>query len=228
MGPSRTGHAAEGSPGPTTEPRALMRFVNPVQGSSILPYTGAARTPAEKVERLANGHMLFRITQPFSAHKYAVDMGNNECGDVVLATLDGTYRRAPNQYGGNIIIGEHPNGWRTVYAHLSEYNIPNVRSDLSAGAVIGYVGTTGTQSTGCHLHYEMWDGDTALNPALYLNRGDIPTYTDVPVSSPYYAAIEYARAAGLLVGVSGGRFGLGEPLTREQLAAVLYRQSRKV
>jgi len=53
---------------------------------------------------------------------------------------------------GNYIVINHGNGKATVYAHLSSINV-SYGSYVSAGDVIGYVGSTG-QSTGAHLHYE--------------------------------------------------------------------------
>ena len=38
-----------------------------------------------------------------------------------------------------------------------------------------------------------------------------------------YAAVEWAYSAGLIVGREEGRLGVNEPLTREQLAVMLYR-----
>ena len=38
-----------------------------------------------------------------------------------------------------------------------------------------------------------------------------------------YAAVEWAYSAGLIVGREEGRLGLVEPVTREQLAVMLYR-----
>ena len=52
------------------------------------------------------------------------------------------------------------------YTHLSGYAVSEGQ-DVTAGQVIGYVGTTGW-STGCHLHLEMsvdvgWDYDDPGN-----------------------------------------------------------------
>lgn len=55
---------------------------------------------------------------------------------------------------GNYCIIYHGNGYATLYAHM--LNTPNVTEgqSVSAGQVIGYVGSTGN-STGNHLHYEL-------------------------------------------------------------------------
>lgn len=63
----------------------------------------------------------------------------------------------PESYGssyGNYCIVYHGNGYATLYAHMQ--STPNVTEgqSVSAGDVIGYVGTTGS-SSGNHLHFEL-------------------------------------------------------------------------
>lgn len=55
-------------------------------------------------------------------------------------------------YGGYVVI-KHANGTQTLYAHLSSTAI-SVGATVTAGQVIGYVGSTG-RSTGNHLHFEV-------------------------------------------------------------------------
>jgi murein DD-endopeptidase MepM/ murein hydrolase activator NlpD len=53
---------------------------------------------------------------------------------------------------GNYVWIDHGNGKATIYAHLTRA-VVSVGQTVSAGEVLGYVGTTGW-STGPHLHYE--------------------------------------------------------------------------
>lgn len=48
-----------------------------------------------------------------------------------------------------------------------------------------------------------------------------PDFTDVPSSSPYYGYIEAAFQRGFISGLSPGRFGPSQPLTRAQAAKIL-------
>ena len=85
----------------------------------------------------------------------------------VLASASGTVVIASNtcshNYGkyyscgcgggyGNYVWIDHGNGKATVYAHLSDLTVSE-GDYVSAGQLIGYVGSTG-HSTGPHLHYE--------------------------------------------------------------------------
>ena len=62
----------------------------------------------------------------------------------------------------------HSNGLSTLYAHMS-YLMATTGQKVSAGAVLGKVGSTGN-STGNHLHLEVRRGSTRLNPDPYLPK----------------------------------------------------------
>lgn len=69
-------------------------------------------------------------------------------GDVIVSRSSGW-----NGGYGNYIVIKHSNGTQTLYAHNSS-NAVGVGAHVSAGEVIGYVGSTG-RSTGAHLHFEV-------------------------------------------------------------------------
>lgn len=70
---------------------------------------------------------------------------------------------------GNYVIIYHGNGYATLYAHMQSLATVSVGESVSAGQVIGYVGTTGS-STGNHLHFELRiNGDRANALDLYPN-----------------------------------------------------------
>ncbi len=69
----------------------------------------------------------------------------------------------------------------------------------------------------------------ALAVALYRAAGS-PTmgtadFTDVPAGSPYASAAAWAKANGVIAGYDDGRFGGDDPITREQIVAILWRYS---
>ena len=83
-------------------------------------------------------------------------------GTPVVAVAPGNARGASSVLGGLGVVVEHDSGgdW-TFYAHLSSYA---ATGHVSAGTVIGYVGSTGTTTVN-HLHFEYHpNGGAAVNP----------------------------------------------------------------
>jgi len=68
-------------------------------------------------------------------------------------------------YGCHVVI-DHNNGYQTLYAHLSRYNVERGQA-VSQRQVIGVMGSTG-RSTGTHLHFEIRQGGQLLNPLNFL------------------------------------------------------------
>ncbi len=56
----------------------------------------------------------------------------------------------------------------TLYAHMSQLNV-GVGQRVRQGQSIGLVGSTG-MSTGPHLHFEVYSGDTRIDPFLYFSN----------------------------------------------------------
>ena len=86
-------------------------------------------------------------------------------GTPVYAAAAGKVTRADfSDSFGNIIYLDHANQVQTRYAHLDRF-APDISSgtQVSAGDLIGYVGTTG-RSTGPHLHFEMLINGRHVDP----------------------------------------------------------------
>ena len=66
---------------------------------------------------------------------------------------------------GNLIIIYHGGGYITHYGH-NQKNLVSRLDIVKRGDVIGYVGNTGI-SSGPHLHFEIWKGDSSIDPLLY-------------------------------------------------------------
>jgi murein DD-endopeptidase MepM/ murein hydrolase activator NlpD len=69
---------------------------------------------------------------------------------------------------GNVIVINHGQRYRTIYAHLSQ-RLVNTGDYISKGSVIAKMGSTGT-STGSHLHYEIRLKENPVNPRQYLTN----------------------------------------------------------
>lgn len=54
-----------------------------------------------------------------------------------------------------------------------------------------------------------------------------PTFTDVPEGSWFAPGVQWAAQMGITSGTGGGRFAPEEPVTREALAAMLYRYAQQ-
>ena len=68
----------------------------------------------------------------------------------------------------------HPNGYETLYLHLSGYGKGIRRgTKVRQGDLIGYVGSTGL-STGPHLDYRVKKSGRYLNPLKLENRPAAP------------------------------------------------------
>ena len=118
----------------------------------------------------------------YSGHK-GLDFAQG-CGNPVKAVANGTVYYVgcdKDVYGACMVMMVHNYNGRKIfsqYTHLSGFNTYE-NAKVTAGEVIGYVGSTGW-STGCHLHLEMsvdvgWD---------YNRPGNYWTYTQYIVN-PY-------------------------------------------
>ncbi len=67
---------------------------------------------------------------------------------------------------GKYVIVEGGN-FRTFYAHLSQVGV-STGQEIKGGHIVGLVGTTGN-STGCHLHLELWINGKHANPRDYID-----------------------------------------------------------
>ena len=84
-------------------------------------------------------------------------------GTPILAAKSGQVVTSAYHYSyGNYVVIDHGNGNSTLYAHMSSRAVSESQM-VTQGQVIGYVGTTGS-STGNHLHFEVRDNYTRVDP----------------------------------------------------------------
>lgn len=125
-----------------------------------------------------------RITRPFGNGHIGIDLGwQTVQNDGILAHSGGTVvfrqtRRvnAPGSKGnasyGNCVKLLHPNGYYTLYAHLSDVDVEDGQK-VEKGQQIGRMGNTGN-SYGAHLHFEVRNSrDVCIDPAPFLTA-DLP------------------------------------------------------
>lgn len=123
----------------------------PVQGAEITDGFGPRWSPFGRGWQFHDG---VDLAQDYWTPVYATGAGT-----VVYADwLDGGY--------GKCVIIDHGYGYRTLYAHLQDWNVSE-GEQVSRGDLIGWVGSTGL-STGPHLHYEVLLNGVAVDPEPYL------------------------------------------------------------
>ena len=118
-----------------------------------------------------------RITSPFgnrntgiagaSTNHKGVDIGGvyytsqvhaAKAGTVIISTYSSSY--------GNYVVVSHGSGNTTLYAHMSSRSV-SVGDYVNQGDVLGITGSTGI-SSGPHLHVEITENGTRVNPLNYL------------------------------------------------------------
>lgn len=121
-----------------------------------------------------NGKLLSRFGErmdPFSgegAFHTGVDI-EAAMRTPVRAAADGiVYSAEYTGRYGNLVVIDHGNGMKTLYAHLSGFDvIPG--QEVRRGEVVAHSGNTG-RVTAPHLHFEVRMGGSPVNPYPYLTR----------------------------------------------------------
>lgn len=134
----------------------------PTAGGYIWPVTTSKRITCKFGWRK---HPLYG----YDSNHTGVDIGGVGYTSNVLATKDGIVLEATysSAYGYYIVIS-HGSGNTTMYAHMSKGTFRVSEGDhVTQGQVIGTTGSTG-YSTGPHLHYEIRENGSPVDPLQYL------------------------------------------------------------
>lgn len=87
----------------------------------------------------------------------------------VMAVMEGTVVFSGyDPEVGYVIQLQHKNGFISVYKH-NAILLKKMGDKVKAGEAIAIVGNTGKLSTGAHLHFELWEKGTPVNPELYIS-----------------------------------------------------------
>ena len=126
------------------------------------------------IYKISKFHFGMDFTAPLGTEVYATGNGT------VIALLS-----AQRGLGKHIII-DHGFGYKSIYAHLSNFNV-RVGQKVLRGDIIGYVGSTGTSVVN-HLHYEIKLNGVNVDPVNY--------YFEDLNSAEYERMIEIASKTG--------------------------------
>lgn len=126
------------------------------------------RWPLDSVDISSNFGMRVHPVEGIKKMHKGVDLRGPE-GTRVLSTGPGRVTRAGfrNKLGRYVAVA-HPNGFISIYGHLSEILVhPGMR--VRAGSILGLVGATG-KVTGPHLHFTLYREDVTFDPLLMVGR----------------------------------------------------------
>jgi murein DD-endopeptidase MepM/ murein hydrolase activator NlpD len=154
--PSKKGNATQGKHLPV--PPALDNV--PEQ------YSGSLRWPLD----------AYIVSSEFGERWGKMHKGMDMAADVgepIFAIADGEVIYAGDGLRGygNVVILRHDRKTSSVYAHNSELKVKQ-GDQVKQGTLIALLGSTG-HSTGPHVHFEIRDGDAAVNPRSILPKSKV-------------------------------------------------------
>jgi murein DD-endopeptidase MepM/ murein hydrolase activator NlpD len=127
-----------------------------------------AEATRPKTVKPANGTFTSGFGARWGTTHYGIDLANR-IGTPILAAADGTVIEAGTASGFGLWVRiQHADGTVTVYGHVNDYSVREGQK-VKAGQQIARMGNRG-QSTGPHLHFEVWDeSGRKMNPLTWLN-----------------------------------------------------------
>lgn len=136
-------------------------------GGAVVSGNGMFTHPCPGYSRISStfGYRYAPLAGASTNHK-GVDFAAST-GTPIYAAAAGTVTSAGySGKAGNLIIINHGNGLLTYYMHCNTIFV-SAGQKVSKGQNIGQVGTTGN-STGPHLHFQVMNNGTPVNPMNYL------------------------------------------------------------
>jgi murein DD-endopeptidase MepM/ murein hydrolase activator NlpD len=112
---------------------------------------------------------IFNAFNPKDGH-YGIDLVAPK-DDPVKSVLDGTVIAASfTADDGNVLSIQHANNLVSVYKHNAVL-LRKIGDMVKAGESIAFIGDSGENSEGPHLHFELWENGSPVNPTQYLSFG---------------------------------------------------------
>lgn len=136
--------AAAGQSGPTSNPGG---YIWPVSSRYVTSTVGGRESPGGIGSTNHKGTDIGRVG--YNSSVYAA-----KAGQVIISEYSSSY--------GNYVVVYHGAGNTTLYAHMSSRKV-SVGQQVKQGDVLGVTGSTG-HSTGPHLHFEVKESNTIINP----------------------------------------------------------------
>ncbi|MPZ66143.1 MAG: peptidoglycan DD-metalloendopeptidase family protein [Pseudonocardiaceae bacterium] len=136
------------------------------EGASQLPVSPGA------VVQPASGELTSGFGSRWGSMHDGIDIANS-IGTPIYSTTDGVVAESGPASGfGMWIRVQHDDGTESVYGHINE-SLVSEGQQVAAGEQIATMGNRG-QSTGPHLHFEIWqDGGQKVNPLSWLQTNGV-------------------------------------------------------
>lgn len=127
-------------------------------------------TAKPKVDLVLFSPVRGPITQKYSAKEkhFAVDIALPK-NTPIKSVANGTVIFADwTPTNGNVVILRHNNEFLSVYKHCESLTISQ-GDVVRSSEVIAIGGTSGEQSTGIHLHFELWKDGYPIDPTQFID-----------------------------------------------------------
>ena len=164
--PAKNNLASKNQPKSNNNSKQVIAYMEPANNSHV------------KTSSFYRWPLMGRINSPFGWRQHPITKRNDfHTGIDIKGDRNAPIKAAGNGrviYSGwmggygKVLVIEHNNGQSTLYAHCSTLMAAKGAS-VSTGQVIAKVGTTG-RSTGPHLHFEVRNGNSPVNPIKYLSK----------------------------------------------------------
>ncbi|WP_313086268.1 peptidoglycan DD-metalloendopeptidase family protein [Pseudomonas sp.] len=116
------------------------------------------------------------LSSPFGLRRFFNGEERNPHSGLDFAAKAGTPIKTPAAgkviltgnyfFNGNTVFVDHGQGLISMFCHLSKIGV-KVGDELSRGAVLGKVGSTG-RATGPHLHWNVSLNDARIDPSIFI------------------------------------------------------------
>jgi murein DD-endopeptidase MepM/ murein hydrolase activator NlpD len=152
-------------------------------GASVaaLPAKGQHPAPAAAVPQKYAGNLRWPLDAGIVSSEFGERWGKKhkgidiaaDAGEPVYAIADADVIYAGDGLRGygNVVILRHDAQMTSLYAHNSELKV-HQGDHVTQGTLISLLGNTG-HSTGPHVHFEIREGDTAVNPRTVLPQSKL-------------------------------------------------------
>ncbi|MDR1979657.1 MAG: LysM peptidoglycan-binding domain-containing M23 family metallopeptidase [Synergistaceae bacterium] len=160
-------------PGARPEAVAEAQVAEKKSGSSSAKNSSGS---VQKASRSFRWPVMGKINSPFGWRRHPITRRRDFHTGLDIKAGRGTVIRSSREgqvvYSGwmggygKVVVVEHSGGQSTLYAHCSSLLVKQ-GSKVSVGQNIARVGSTG-RTTGPHLHFEVRNGNSPVNPLQYL------------------------------------------------------------